>query len=191
MNAKKISAKVIIIASAIVIMLGVVFALTIPKLGADEPKYLPGPDLKVGKYYVDGDMSQYYLEVTDRRTIQLVGVDYMEYTMYGQPSTENYSEEEKKLFDETIEMIKQDFAAEHEYMVADVFPSNGEPDYMIFTAWAFNNNGYLSGEGYTYVDENTISAGTGEIFIYRDENSPAAYSEPDKITRIVDAVWAK
>lgn len=188
---KKISAKKILIFSSVILVLAVIFALTIPKLGADEPYYVLGPDLKVGKYYVDGDTSQYYLEVSDRHTIQLVGVDFTEYAMYGQDSTANLTDEEKAAFDEGIEELKQELSGEHEYLVADSFPDPENPSYMIYTKWAINNAGLLNGHGYSYIDENTIKGGTGEIFIYRDENSPATYSEPDKITRIVDAVWAK
>lgn len=191
MNSKKISVKKILIFSSITLVLAVIFALTLPKLGADEPLYIVGPDLKVGKYYVDGDTSQYYLEVTDRHTIQLIGVDFDEYAMYGQTPTEDMTEEEKAAFEEEYEELKQVLFNEHEYLVADSIPDPENPDYMIYTKWFVNEAGLLNGHGYSYIDENTIEGGTGEIFIYRDENSPVAYSEPDKITRIVDAVWAK
>ena len=62
MNTKKI-----IKTSAIILALILVFTavfLVINKFSnpviADAPRNIPGPELKVGRYYIDGDTEQYY-----------------------------------------------------------------------------------------------------------------------------------
>lgn len=191
MKTKSNYVKTVLICTAIILMAAGIFIITLPKLSADEPAYIEGPDLKVGKYYVDGDMNQYYLEVSENHTIRLVGVDYMEYAMYGQLPTDKLTPEEKALFDEEIQKACEEYAAEYTYLVADSIPGDENEDYMVFTRWNVSKLGLLNGIGYDYIDENTLMGGQGQLFIYRDENSPQTYSAPEKITRIVDAVWSE
>ena len=167
--------------------------LTAP-VTADEPKNVPGPELKVGRYYVDGDTEQYYLEVTKEGTIQLKDVDYFEYESYGKEDalktrTGNDLEELKANLQE-----RADFISEPIIYRSITYPNNSS---MILIHWNEDDMGNVSGYGYTYVDENTLTGGgktsdSLETFKFVDE---ASYDKPsvktDKPSRIVDSLTYK
>ena len=167
--------------------------LTAP-VTADEPKNVPGPELKVGRYYVDGDTEQYYLEVTKEGTIQLKDVDYFEYASYGNEDalktrTGNDLEEIKANLQK-----RADFISEPITYRSITYPNNSS---MILIHWNEDEMGNVSGYGYTYVDENTLTGGgktsdSLETFKFVDENS---YDKPsvktDKPSRIVDSLTYK
>ena len=167
--------------------------LTAPVI-ADEPRNVPGPELKVGRYYVDGDTEQYYLEVTKEGTIQLKDVDYFEYASYGNEDalktrTGNDLEELKANLQE-----RADFISEPIIYRSITYPNNSS---MILIHWNEDDMGNVSGYGYTYVDENTLTGGgktsdSLETFKFVDE---ASYDKPsiktDKPSRIVDSLTYK
>lgn len=149
---------------------------------ADEPNYIDGPVLKEGKYYVDGDKEQYYIEVT-KNTIQLKNVDYVEYASYGN-STDNLSDESKAEMEKVIKSEADRISKPLEYKSINI-PASGAN--LIFTHWS-ESNGNISGGGYEYIDENTIKKGK-EIFIYEDAVS--SYKTNETPTRIVDSIKFK
>ena len=167
--------------------------LTAPVI-ADEPRNVLGPELKVGRYYVDGDTEQYYLEVTKEGTIQLKDVDYFEYASYGNEDalktrTGNDLEELKANLQE-----RADFISEPIIYRSITYPNNSS---MILIHWNEDDMGNVSGYGYTYVDENTLTGGgktsdSLETFKFVDE---ASYDKPsvktDKPSRIVDSLTYK
>ena len=65
-----------------------------------------GPTLKVGRYYIDGDTEQYYLEVTKEGTIQLCNIDYYEYSMLGNKDILSYSKEIQDGIKEEATIVK-------------------------------------------------------------------------------------
>ena len=167
--------------------------LTAP-VTADEPRNVPGPELKVGRYYVDGDTEQYYLEVTKEGTIQLKDVDYFEYASYGNEDalktrTGNDLEELKANLQK-----RSDFLSNPITYRSITYPNNSS---AILTEWYEDEMGNVSGRGYTYIDENTIFRGKNkdgilQTFKFVDENS---YDKPsvkaDKPSRIVDSLTYK
>lgn len=168
--------------------------LTAP-VTADEPRNVPGPELKVGRYYIDGDTEQYYLEVTKEGTIQLKDVDYFEYASYGnEKSLEALKGEE--LEDVTSQLQKEaDFISKPVKYRSIIYPSIEETAVLI--SWSEDEMGNVSGRGYTYIDENTIVRGENkngilQTFKFVDENS---YDKPsvkaDKPSRIVDSLTYK
>ena len=152
-----------------------------------------GPDLKLGRYYIDGDISQYYIEVRDNHTIQLKNVDYYEYVSWGQ------SEETLKSEDGTAELKKmaEEISQPREYKSIYIGISNHT---FITTHYNIYDDGTFSMPcDYEYVDENTLSRPTGEIFKFVDENlwkdfdgstelTDEGYKTVNAPTRIVDAV---
>ena len=167
--------------------------LTAP-VTADEPRNVPGPELKVGRYYVDGDTEQYYLEVTKEGTIQLKDVDYFEYASYGNEDalktrTGNDLEELKANLQKRVEFISNPIIYR-----SITYPNNSS---MILIHWYEDEMGNVSGYGYAYVDENTLTGGgktndSLETFKFVDE---ASYDKPsvktDKPSRIVDSLTYK
>ena len=167
--------------------------LTAP-VTADEPRNVPGPELKVGRYYVDGDTEQYYLEVTKEGTIKLKDVDYFEYASYGNEDalktrTGNDLEELKDNLQK-----RADFLSNSIIYRSITYPNNSS---AILTSWGEDEIGNVSGSGYKYIDENTLIGGKGkgdllETFKFVDENS---YDKPsvkaDKPSRIVDSLTYK
>ena len=162
---------------------------------ADEPRNVPGPELKVGRYYVDGDTEQYYLEVTKEGTIQLKDVDYFEYASYGNEKSLE-ALKGKELEDVTSQLQKEaDFISKPVKYRSIIYPSIEETAVLI--SWSEDEIGNVSGSGYKYIDENTLIGGKGkgdllETFIFVDENS---YDKPsvkaDKPSRIVDSLTYK
>ena len=167
--------------------------LTAPVI-AEEPRNIPGPELKVGRYYVDGDTEQYYLEVTKEGTIQLKDVDYFEYASYGNEDalktrTGNDLEELKTSLQKEADFISNPITYR-----SITYPNNSS---AILTEWYEDEMGNVSGSGYAYVDENTLTGGgktndSLETFKFVDE---ASYDKPsvkaDKPSRIVDSLTYK
>ncbi|HNX64797.1 MAG TPA: hypothetical protein PKI60_06405 [Oscillospiraceae bacterium] len=164
--------------------------LTAPVI-AEEPRNFPGPELKVGRYYVDSDTEQYYLEVTKEGTIQLKDVDYFEYASYGN------EEALKTRTGKDLEELKTNLQKEADFISNPItyrsitYPQIGSS--LILTSWHEDDMGNVSGSGYKYIDENTIVRGKGEnglpqTFKFVDE---ASYDKPsvktDKPSRIVDS----
>ena len=161
---------------------------------ADEPRNVPGPELKVGRYYVDGDTEQYYLEVTKEGTIQLKDVDYFEYASYGN------EEALKTRTGKDLEELKANLQKRADFLSNPItyrsitYPNNSS---AILTEWYEDEMGNVSGSGYAYVDENTLTGGgktsdSLETFKYVDEGSYDKLSvKTDKPSRFVDSLTYK
>ena len=168
--------------------------LTAP-VTADEPKNVPGPELKVGRYYVDGDTEQYYLEVTKEGTIQLKDVDYLEFASYGNEDALK-SRTGKDLDELKTSLQKEaDFISNPIAYRSITYSQIGSS--LILTSWYEDEMGNVSGSGYKYIDENTIVRGENknglpQTFKFIDEVS---YDKPsiktDKPSRIVDSLTYK
>lgn len=179
-KAVKIIIPVFIIATAfIAVLIGI---NSKNQVKADEPNYIDGPVLKEGKYYVDGDKEQYYLEVT-KNTIQLKNVDYVEYASYGN-STDSLSDSSKAELEKVVKSEADRISKPLEYKSINI-PASGAN--LIFTHWS-ESDGNISGGGYEYIDENTVKRGK-EIFIYEDAVS--SYKVNEIPTRIVDSISFK
>ncbi|HNX64491.1 MAG TPA: hypothetical protein PKI60_04805 [Oscillospiraceae bacterium] len=168
--------------------------LTAP-VTAEEPRNVPGPELKVGRYYVDGDTEQYYLEVTKEGTIQLKDVDYFEYASYGNEEalktrTGKDLEELKANLQKRADKLSQPIKYR-----SIIYP--GIEETAILTSWGEDEMGNVSGSGYAYVDENTLTGGgktndSLETFKFVDETSYDKLSvKTDKPTRFVDSLTYK
>ena len=115
---------------------------------ADEPRNVPGPELKVGRYYVDGDTEQYYLEVTKEGTIQIKDVDYLEFASYGNEDalktrTGNDLEELKTSLQKEADFISNPITYR-----SITYPQTGSS--LILTSWYEDDVGNVSGSGYKY-----------------------------------------
>ena len=175
--------RIILIISTIVLFTALFVGISL-KVNADnnQPRNMPGPELKVGRYYVDGDTNQYYLEVTKEGTIQLKGVDYLEYANWKQLSTNEQTPEAKAAVQEYADELSKAYTYKTVY-----YP--GMKLTAVLTSWEEDKNGCIGGTGYDYIDENTLKRGSGEIFIFASENEIAKdVVKSDKVTRIVDAV---
>lgn len=142
------------------------------------------PELKVGKYYISGNTDGHYLEVFSDGTIQLRGVDYLEYAWTGN-SIEGLSKEEADKVTENVKKQAKEYAKRYKYKVYKT--SLGT---MIFTDWV-EVDGQCFGSGYTLIDENTIRGGDS-IFIYRDEavnTSDEEYSYPIYMMKLRYDEW--
>ena len=197
MNTKKI-----IKTSAIILALILVFTavfLVINKFSnpviADAPRNIPGPELKVGRYYIDGDTEQYYLEVSPEGTIQLKDVDYFEYASYGNESRLNsLTGKELDDFKALIQKNADDYAKAVKYR-SITYPAMDNMSFIL-RSWSEDEMGNVSGPGYQYIDENTLLGGgktadSQEIYKYVDENTVSTMSETGKTTRIVDSLTYK
>ena len=143
------------------------------------------PELKVGKYYISGNTDGHYLEVFSDGTIQLRGVDYLEYAWVGN-IIEGLSEEEVARETEFVKRQAKDYEKRYKYKVAQSNVGN----MMIFTDWVEIDGQYF-GSGCILVDENTIRAGNS-IFVYRDETvntSDEEYSYPIYMIKLRYDEW--
>ena len=175
--------RIILIISAIVLFTALFVGISL-KFNADnnQPRNMPGPELKVGRYYVDGDTSQYYLEVTKEGTIQLKGVDYLEYANWKHLAANEQTPEKKAAIQEIANELSKAYTYKTVY-----YP--GTKETLVFTSWEEDKNGCIGGTGYAYVDENTLRGGSRDIFIFASEDEIAkGVIESDKVTRTVDAV---
>ena len=142
-----------------------------------------GPALKVGRYYIDGDTEQYYLEVTEEGTIQLCDIDYLEYAWIGN-STDGLSKAEADKVTENVKKQADEYSKKYEYKVYKTGVGT-----MIFTEWE-EVDGQCFGSGYTLLDENTIRGGNS-IFIYYDEELGDTVYKTETPTRVVYSVSYK
>lgn len=148
-------------------------------------------ELKVGKYYIDGDTEGYYLEVFSDKTIQLRGVDYLEYAWAGN-SIEGLSKEEADKITENVKNQAKEYEKRYKYKVYQSGIGT-----MIFTEWE-EVDGQCFGSGYTLIDENTIRGGNS-TFIYHNaitevttsilEISHEEYSYPIYMVKLRSENW--
>ena len=154
--------------------------------------------IKTGKYFVDGDTEQYYLDVTED-TIQLCNVDYLEYAWVGNELGDTKDDEYISKMTELAERRAEEYASAYKYKVITTEYPNTEnksvsDSYykrtMIYTDWSVDYAGRYSGTGYTLKDENTIMAGNS-IFIYYDEELGDTVYKTETPTRVVDSLTYK
>ena len=184
---KTLSLKWIII-SVLVIIVTIVSAVGAKvSINADTQKDAlinrEGPALKIGRYYIDGDTEQYYLEVTKEGTIRLCDIDYFEYAWIGN-STEGLSKSEADKVKENVRKQAEEYAKRYEYKVYKTGVGT-----MIFTEWEEVDD-QCFGSGYTLLDENTIRGGNS-IFIYYDEELGDTVYKTETPTRVVDSISYK
>ena len=190
---KTISLKWIII-SVLVIMVTVVSAVGAKvSINADTKKDVlinrEGPALKIGRYYIDGDTEQYYLDVTED-TIQLCNVDYLEYAWVGNELGDTKDDEYISKMTGLAEKRAEEYAKKYEYKAINKSSSDGSYNVsFIFTDW-IETDGNYSGTGYTLVDENTITGGDS-VFIYYDEELGDTVYKTETPTRVVDSISYK
>lgn len=148
-----------------------------------------GPALKIGRYYIDGDTEQYYLDVTED-TIQLCNVDYLEYAWVGNELGDTKDDEYISKMTELAERRAEEYAKKYEYKAINKSSSDGSYNVsFIFTDW-IETDGNYSGTGYTLVDENTITGGDS-VFIYYDEELGDTVYKTETPTRVVDSISYK
>lgn len=190
---KTLSLKWIII-SVLVIMVTVVSAVGAKvSINADTKKDAlinrEGPALKIGRYYIDGDTEQYYLDVTED-TIQLCNVDYLEYAWVGNELGDTKDDEYISKMTGLAEKRAEEYAKKYEYKAINKSSSDGSYNVsFIFTDW-IETDGNYSGTGYTLVDENTITGGDS-VFIYYDEELGDTVYKTETPTRVVDSLSYK
>ena len=190
---KTLSLKWIII-SVLVIMVTVVSAVGAKvSINADTQKDAlinrEGPALKIGRYYIDGDTEQYYLDVTED-TIQLCNVDYLEYAWVGNELGDTKDDEYISKMTGLAEKRAEEYAKKYEYKAINKSSSDGSYNVsFIFTDW-IETDGNYSGTGYTLVDENTITGGDS-VFIYYDEELGDTVYKTETPTRVVDSLSYK
>ena len=190
---KTLSLKWIII-SMLVIMVTVVSAVGAKvSINADTQKDAlinrEGPALKIGRYYIDGDTEQYYLDVTED-TIQLCNVDYLEYAWVGNELGDTKDDEYISKMTGLAEKRAEEYAKKYEYKAINKSSSDGSYNVsFIFTDW-IETDGNYSGTGYTLVDENTITGGDS-VFIYYDEELGDTVYKTETPTRVVDSISYK
>jgi len=184
---KAISLKWILICSCIIVVFTVLFATMRVILNAESYRKQPvsnvTPELKIGRYYIDGDTEQYYLEVTKEGTIRLCDIDYFEYAWIGN-STEGLSKSEADKVKENVRKQAEEYAKRYEYKVYKTGVGT-----MIFTEWEEVDD-QCFGSGYTLLDENTIRGGNS-IFIYYDEELGDTVYKTETPTRVVDSISYK
>ena len=190
---KTISLKWIII-SVLVIMVAIVLTVGAKvSINADTKKDAlinrEGPALKIGRYYIDGDTEQYYLDVTED-TIQLCNVDYLEYAWVGNELGDTKDDEYISKMTGLAEKRAEEYAKKYEYKAINKSSSDGSYNVsFIFTDW-IETDGNYSGTGYTLVDENTITGGDS-VFIYYDEELGDTVYKTETPTRVVDSLSYK
>ena len=145
--------------------------------------------IKTGKYFVDGDTEQYYLDVTED-TIQLCNVDYLEYAWVGNELGDTKDDEYISKMTGLAEKRAEEYAKKYEYKAINKSSSDGSYNVsFIFTDW-IETDGNYSGTGYTLVDENTITGGDS-VFIYYDEELGDTVYKTETPTRVVDSISYK
>lgn len=154
--------------------------------------------IKTGKYFVDGDTEQYYLDVTED-TIQLCNVDYLEYAWVGNELGDTKDDEYISKMTELAERRAEEYASAYKYKVITTEYPNTENKSVsdsyykrtiIYTDWSVDYAGRYSGTGYILEDENTIMAGNS-IFIYYDEELGDTVYKTETPTRVVDSLSYK
>ena len=156
-----------------------------------------GPALKIGRYYIDGDTEQYYLEVTKEGTIRLCDIDYMEYATLGNEDIDSYPEEQQKLMKESIKKYAEKKSKAYKYKVVETISEDSTyHNIFIFTEWNEKPSSVsedftlYTGLGYSYIDENTIKS-SDQIFIYYDEELGDTVYKTETPTRVVDSISYK
>ena len=98
-----------------------------------------GPALKIGRYYIDGDTEQYYLDVTED-TIQLCNVDYLEYAWVGNELGDTKDDEYISKMTGLAEKRAEEYAKKYEYKAINKSSSDGSYNVsFIFTDWIETN----------------------------------------------------
>ncbi len=190
---KTISLKWIIISVFAIIVTIVLTVGAKVSINADTKKDVlinrEGPALKIGRYYIDGDTEQYYLDVTED-TIQLCNVDYLEYAWVGNEPGDTKDDEYISKMTGLAEKRAEEYAKKYEYKAINKSSSDGSYNVsFIFTDW-IETDGNYSGTGYTLVDENTITGGDS-VFIYYDEELGDTVYKTETPTRVVDSISYK
>ncbi len=113
------------------------------------------PTVRTGKYYLNGDVNNYYFEVTDN-TVKLCNADLNELITSWQPGGEDFysgdgiDEESLKLRLESKEDFIKDYSVAHEYIVKTDHETYDKPGLLVF----YNNNR----QSYLFIkDENTLT----------------------------------
>lgn len=190
---KAISLKWILISAIVVAVTVVLIVGAKVSINADTQKDAlinrEGPALKIGRYYIDGDTEQYYLDVTED-TIQLCNVDYLEYAWVGNELGDTKDDEYISKMTGLAEKRAEEYAKKYEYKAINKSSSDGSYNVsFIFTDW-IETDGNYSGTGYTLVDENTITGGDS-VFIYYDEELGDTVYKTETPTRVVDSISYK
>lgn len=188
---KTINKKNIVVSLIFIILMTVFFVVATLVVKADydnnlEIKEIP---VKCGRYYIDGDTEQYYLEVT-KDFIQLCDVDYLEYAWVGNELGDTKDSKYISKMTGLAEKRAEEYAKKYEYKAINKSSSDGSYNVsFIFTDW-IETDGNYSGTGYTLVDENTITGGDS-VFIYYDEELGDTVYKTETPTRVVDSISYK
>lgn len=113
-------------------------------------------DLRAGKYYLDGDTNNYYFEVTDDDTIELVASDEKKREIFEKDNPGN---------DEAIASDLKDYDGP-KHFTTETIKFNGALFIKTDVIWDEEFNTYLGSGGMMLLDPDTMQWGEGRYFTY-------------------------
>jgi hypothetical protein len=157
--------KGVVLSSFLVAVIAAVIVMILVRTNATNPMsepgvYVTGIELNVGKYYINGDTDSYYFEVFEDKTIQLGGIDPVEY-YYSFEDTQKYLQRGYELCPDVVSQESQRDATRLNYDIVRAEPCGtmlvntyiDEPVEGAYSGFAFinENNIRVSEKVFTFV----------------------------------------